>query len=79
MDLSHVIVAMKGDRIAKVQCNTCKKTTSIKAPKGITDPAPAPKAKKSKKAAEPEAAPIEVEWEKLMAAHKNGAAEELTP
>jgi hypothetical protein len=68
MDLNHVIVAMKGDRIAKVQCLTCKKEHAFKAAKGATEP----KKKSSKKAkeAEDQGSPIEVEWEKLMAAHR---------
>ena len=38
MDLNHVIVAMKGDRLAKVQCLTCKKEHAYKAAKGQTEP-----------------------------------------
>src|SRR5947209_20175523 len=69
MDLNHVIVAMKGDRIAKVQCLTCKKEHVYKAAKGVTEPT---KAKKKKAEAEEAAGnPIELEWEKLMNAHKN--------
>jgi hypothetical protein len=75
MDLNSVIVAMKGDRVAKVQCLTCKKEHVYKAPKGIDEPAKAKPAKKrtSKKEAAEEAAAtsIEVEWEKLMAAHRD--------
>ena len=52
MDLAHLVVAMKGDRIAKAECKTCKKIHAYKAPKGITEPA-AKKPKKAKKAAEP--------------------------
>jgi hypothetical protein len=74
MDLNSVIVAMKGDRIAKVQCFTCKKEHAYKAPKGIDTPT-SPKAKrasKKKEAAEAEAAQsIEAEWEKLMLSHKD--------
>jgi len=68
MDLNHMIVAMKGDRIAKVQCLTCKKEHVYRAPKGATEP----KAKTKKKAAAEEEAnhSIEVEWEKLMNAHR---------
>ena len=72
MDLNHVIVALKGDRIAKVQCLTCKKEHAYKAAKGQTEP----KAKKKSKAsaeAQHEAASqsIEAEWEKLMATHRD--------
>src|SRR5262245_2145312 len=47
MDLAHLVVAMKGDQAAKVECKTCKKTHAFKAPKGITEPAKKP-AKKSR-------------------------------
>ena len=69
MDLNHVVVAMKGDRIAKVQCFTCKKEHVYRSPKGATQPAP----KKSKKAAETDDAnhSIEAEWEKLMNSHRD--------
>lgn len=74
MDLNSVIVAMKGDRIAKVQCLTCKKEHAYKAPKGVDTPSAAPKAKrasKKKDAEEVASHSIEVEWEKLMASHKD--------
>ncbi|MGK5083075.1 hypothetical protein WDW37_07190 [Bdellovibrionota bacterium FG-1] len=74
MDLNSVIVAMKGDRIAKVQCYTCKKEHAYKAPKGIDTPTAAPKAKRASKKKESEESvshSIEVEWEKLMASHKD--------
>lgn len=70
MDLNSVVVAMKGDRVARVQCFTCKKEHTFKAPKG----AKAPKAKKTRKKADDAATTaqsIEVEWEKLMNAHKD--------
>ncbi|MEK6707086.1 MAG: hypothetical protein AABZ06_15015 [Bdellovibrionota bacterium] len=72
MDLNHVIVAMKGDRAAKVQCLTCKKEHAYRIPKGITEP-PAkktPSRRKTKdKAGSGEVVSIQVEWEKLMASH----------
>lgn len=72
MDLNHVIVAMKGDRIAKVQCLTCKKEHAYRAPKGATEPQAkaAPRAKKAESASEEANHSIEVEWEKLMSAHR---------
>lgn len=73
MDLNHVIVAMKGDQIVRVQCKTCKKEHNFKAPKGATEPGKA-KAKKSKKAASDEPKvdhSIEAEWEKLMSQHRD--------
>jgi hypothetical protein len=69
MDLNHVIVAMKGDRIAKVQCLTCKKEHAFKAAKGATEPKK--KRGKAAKSEEPESNPIELEWEKLMNTHKD--------
>lgn len=70
MDLNHVIVAMKGDRIAKVQCLTCKKEHVYKAAKGVTTPKKAPKKKKSD-SAESTHTSIEAEWEKLMSQHRD--------
>ncbi|MBI2711885.1 MAG: hypothetical protein HYX41_03320 [Bdellovibrio sp.] len=70
MDLNHIIVAMKGERIAKVQCLTCKKEHVYRAPKGASEPGP--KTSRAKKASVEEAAhSIEAEWEKLMATHKD--------
>jgi hypothetical protein len=40
MDLNHIVVSMKGDQIAKVECRTCKKTHVYRAPKGITEKTP---------------------------------------
>ena len=34
MDLGHVVVALKGDRIAKVQCKTCKRGAWLSRSKG---------------------------------------------
>ncbi len=71
MDLNHVVVAMKGDKIAKVQCLTCKKEHVYRSPKGASEPqAKAPKARKTAESAEDTNHSIEVEWEKLMAAHR---------
>lgn len=67
MDLNAVVVAMKGDRIAKVQCLTCKKEHAFKAAKGVTTPK---KTRKKKTSDAPTATSIEAEWEKLMAQHK---------
>jgi hypothetical protein len=76
MDLNHMIVAMKGDRVAKVQCLTCKKEHAFKAPKGVTEP---PKKKSKKKdSAEEQHTSIEAEWEKLMAAHRDAPTKSYT-
>jgi hypothetical protein len=71
MDLTHVIVAMQGDRIVRVQCKTCKKEHAYKAAKGVTEPTAKPKKERAKKADPDAGNPIELEWEKLMATHKN--------
>lgn len=78
MDLNHMIVAMKGDRIAKVQCLTCKKEHVYRVAKGVNDPqgpAPTARAKKAASAAaseeEENSHSIEIEWEKLMNAHRD--------
>ena len=78
MDLNHIIVAMKGDRIAKVQCLTCKKEHAYRAPKGATEPGSAKPAKtrasKASKSSHGDSESnhsIEIEWEKLMSAHKD--------
>lgn len=82
MDLGHIVVAMQGDRIAKVQCKTCKKEHVYKAPKGVTEPTAAPakksRAKKASGDSAPESNPIELEWEKLMATHKNAPLKQYT-
>jgi hypothetical protein len=76
IDLNHIVVAMKGDRIAKVQCLTCKKEHNYRTPKGLTTPK-APKAKssragskKSDTADTQHSTSIEAEWEKLMHSHR---------
>lgn len=72
IDLAHLIVSMKGDKIAKVECKTCKKTHAYKAPKGITEVAPKKKrASKKSEDGSPSATTIEAEWAKLMASHKD--------
>ncbi len=71
MDLNHIIVAMKGDRIAKVQCLTCKKEHVYRTPKGATEPqAKTPKVRKATAEAEDSHHSIEAEWEKLMNSHR---------
>jgi hypothetical protein len=74
MDLNSRVVAMKGDRIAKVECLTCRKEHAYKAPKGIDTPTAKPatkRASKKKETAEEVSHSIEVEWEKLMSTHKD--------
>ncbi len=68
MDLNHVIVAMKGERIAKVQCCTCKKEHVYRTPKGVNEPK---LARGARAEAVETAHSIEIEWEKLMNAHRS--------
>lgn len=76
MDLQHIIVAMKGDQVQKVECKTCNKIHAFRAPKGVTEPK-----KKAKKAAKDkdEKRPVHAEWEKLMASHKDAPAKPYAP
>jgi hypothetical protein len=71
MDLNNVIVALKGDRIAKVQCLTCKKEHVYKAPKGLAEPTKPKKKSKAAAAEENAIQSIEAEWEKLMNTHRD--------
>src|SRR5262245_43630958 len=66
MDLAHMVVAMKGDKIAKAECKTCKKTHAYKAPKGITEPQ-----KASSKGGGDDRKTIEMEWQRLMVSKKD--------
>ena len=70
MDLGHVVVALKGDRIAKVQCKTCKKEHGFRAPKGITEPRKKAAKKGKKKDDGNTTVHVEVEWERLMSQNK---------
>lgn len=80
IDLAHLIVSMKGDKIAKVECKTCKKTHGYKAPKGVTEVAPKKKrASKKSEDGSPSASTIEAEWEKLMASHREAPFKGYTP
>lgn len=72
MDLNHIIVALKGDRIAKVQCLTCKKEHVYRAPKGVDEPqAKTTRGRVSKAEAESVNNSVEAEWEKLMSSHRD--------
>jgi hypothetical protein len=78
MDLNHVIVAMKGDLIARVQCHTCKKEHAYKSAKGVKEPSKTAKAKATKAGKGGEesskSTPIEVEWRQLMNTHRDRPA-----
>lgn len=63
MDLNHVIVAIQGDRVKKVECRTCKKVHAYRIPKGAKSPT-ASKGRVDKKAQQ--AVAVELEWKKIM-------------
>tara|TARA_Y100000590_G_scaffold466680_1_gene642893 strand:- start:5246 stop:5620 length:375 start_codon:yes stop_codon:yes gene_type:complete len=71
MDLAHTIVAMVGDKIARVECRTCKKPHAYKAPKGIDTPVAKPKKSSSKTQSRSAKVSIEDQWHELMLTHKN--------
>ena len=83
MDLNHMIMALKGDKIAKVQCKTCKKDHAYKPPKGVTTPGEKPakktRATKKEKEAEAQTTSIQAEWEKLMITHKAAPSKTYAP
>ena len=79
MDLGATVVAMKGDRIVRVECKTCRKERAYKAPKGVSEPGSAPPAKKSTRGARTESGEkvdnsIAAEWRKIMNAHPQAGA-----
>ena len=67
MDLNHVIVAMQGDRVAKVQCHTCHGTHQFRAPKGAKTPQKA-KAKSASSQAQKKIKAIEDEFQEWKSA-----------
>lgn len=72
MDLMATVVARVGSKIAKVQCNTCKKERAYKPAKGVSEPGQTPVAapkKRASKASSDDSAKsvaVEVEWKRLM-------------
>ncbi len=67
IDLAHVVVAILGDRVKKVECNTCKKVHAYRIPKGEKE---AKKKKKATRRASSPKVPIEMEWAQLMELRK---------
>ena len=63
LDLAHLIVAMVGDRIVKVECKTCRKSHQYRPPKGATDPTQA-KARSPRVRAQIRS--IEEEWQERL-------------
>jgi hypothetical protein len=84
MDLMAVVVAKVGEKIAKVQCKTCKKERAYKAPKGITEPgaeppAKAPGRKRAAATEAPKTVPVEAEWQRLMGESAGKARVKYSP
>ncbi len=75
MDLNHIIVAMQGDRISKVQCRTCNGFHMYRAPKGVTVAKP----KKTRTTAAVEKRTVESEWERLMKERASQPAKTYSP
>ena len=76
MDLTAVVVAKEGGKIAKVMCKTCKKERSYKNPKGVKDPGSAIAAAEKKvrtptQKTEVKTVSVEVEWNRQMGEAKN--------
>lgn len=65
MDLSHIIVSMQGDRIAKVECKTCRSPRKYRGAKGVNDPTAVAKRKRSA-SVKADVIPVEEAWMKLM-------------
>lgn len=76
LDLGHMIVAMKGDRVVKVQCKTCQGFHAFRTPKGATEAKP--KTKRAPRATSQKVS-VESEWERLMAEHPERALKTYTP
>lgn len=62
--LAHTIVAMDGDKIVKVKCNTCNKTHTYRSPDSASE-ATAAKRKNARKKREEAAAAASVDFEAL--------------
>ncbi|MBX2813866.1 MAG: hypothetical protein KTR25_18765 [Myxococcales bacterium] len=62
--LAHTVVAMDGDKIVKVKCNTCTKTHTYRSPDSASE-ATAAKRKSARKKREEAAAASTVDFESL--------------
>ena len=64
MDLAHTVVAMDGETVKKVLCNTCNKEHVYRAPKG--EKAPTDKKKPVRKTRAKKIVAPDVLWEKAL-------------
>lgn len=72
--LAHTVVAMDGDKIVKVKCNTCNKTHAYRSPDSASE-ATAAKRKSARKKREEAANASMVDFEALAAEVDLGSAE----
>ena len=80
MVLAHTIVAMSGDKIAKVECNTCKSTHAYRPPPTASE-ATAKRRRAERKAAAADAGGMEIsaeDYEKLIQGHDLSKAEKYS-
>jgi hypothetical protein len=68
LTLAHTVIAMVGDRPAKVKCNTCKGEHKYRPPAGAASPATS--VAKRKAARPPREKKVVVTFEELLASHK---------
>lgn len=71
LDLGHLIVAMVGDKIAKVKCNTCGGTHNYRAA-NIQKPAVAAKKEMTPKTPKEIGKPPEVLWQERISKARGG-------
>ena len=69
MDLAHTVVAMDGETVKKVLCNTCNKENVYRAPKG--EKAPTNKKKPVRKTRAKKIVAPDVLWEKALEPAQN--------
>ena len=69
MDLAHTVVAMDGETVKKVLCNTCNKEHVYRAPKG--EKAPTNKKKPARKTRAKKIVAPDVLWEKALEPAQN--------
>lgn len=67
-NLVHIIVAVDGEKIARVQCRSCKKEHAYHPPKGAAKSTSRKKAAKTPARKKPDAGPGK--WEKVMEKHQ---------
>ncbi len=78
--LGHVVVAMVGDKIVKVKCNTCEKEHSYRAPDSPSEAtARRRRAERKASAKDANALPSASDYEGLVKGHDLSKAEKYSP